>query len=100
MGSHECSCAPGRCTEELCKSVDGIWSTQCPDHCTECGNDDSAGAPAPVEVIPQETDGSTEAKAPADETTSTEAEASAAPASVEWRVSTIVICIGTLIALL
>ena len=46
MTAHQCSCDPGSCNAELCKAQNGIWSAQCPNHCSsECqsngGGDDT-----------------------------------------------------------
>merc|ERR1711957_898339 len=35
MGAHECVCG-AKCNAELCVAAEGIWSAECPDHCTEC----------------------------------------------------------------
>jgi len=35
MGVHQCNCG-ATCNAELCAASDGIWSAECPDHCTEC----------------------------------------------------------------
>merc|ERR1712160_13260 len=35
MGVHQCNCG-ATCNAELCAASEGIWSAECPDHCTEC----------------------------------------------------------------
>lgn len=47
MTVHQCSCDPGSCNAELCKAQNGIWSEECPNHCSsECqsngGGDDTS----------------------------------------------------------
>lgn len=42
MVAHECGCDADRCSAELCAAASGIWTAECPDHCTEC---DESAAP-------------------------------------------------------
>ena len=53
MGSHQCSCDPERCTAELCSAKKGIWTADCPDHCTECSPNEADTTPTVVDA-PQE----------------------------------------------
>jgi len=41
MTVHQCSCDPGSCNAELCKAQDGIWTAECPNHCSTSECDDT-----------------------------------------------------------
>jgi hypothetical protein len=40
MGVHQCSCEADRCSKDKCDGVGGIWTGECPSHCTDCGGDE------------------------------------------------------------
>ena len=105
MGVHECGCGD-KCNAELCVAAEGIWSTECPDHCKDCNVEEPATITTdkeePATITPDKKDPKTAPENP--KTTSSdssmdEEEESFASATV-WHGLTISISFGMLVSLL